>query len=235
MYFIIVIIIVLIFLIMYFKRPETRGKRGENKVQKIIGETIENKQYVIHNLIIENNGKTAQIDHIVINQKAVFVIETKNYSGEIYGLEDQQEWTQILAQGNVKNKLYNPVKQNATHVYNIKKILGKIPIRSLIVFVQNNTEHIKSNHVIPLEELKETLQYGEDILSIKQMKYIYETLLKNKADVTLKKHIKSIRRQKRNLERGICPRCGGNLVLRKGKFGEFWGCSNYPKCKFIKK
>lgn len=31
-----------------------------------------------------------------------------------------------------------------------------------------------------------------------------------------------------------CPECGGNLILRKGKFGEFYGCSNYPNCKYTK-
>ncbi|MBP3232357.1 MAG: topoisomerase DNA-binding C4 zinc finger domain-containing protein [Anaerovibrio sp.] len=33
----------------------------------------------------------------------------------------------------------------------------------------------------------------------------------------------------------ICPNCGVAMVRRKGKFGEFYGCSNYPKCKYIKK
>ncbi len=33
----------------------------------------------------------------------------------------------------------------------------------------------------------------------------------------------------------ICERCGGNLVLKKGKYGVFYGCTNYPKCKFTKK
>ncbi len=33
----------------------------------------------------------------------------------------------------------------------------------------------------------------------------------------------------------VCPECGGDLVIRKGKFGEFVACSNYPKCKYIKK
>ena len=32
----------------------------------------------------------------------------------------------------------------------------------------------------------------------------------------------------------ICPNCGSNLVIRKGKYGEFLACSNYPKCKYIK-
>lgn len=33
----------------------------------------------------------------------------------------------------------------------------------------------------------------------------------------------------------VCPRCGGSLVERSGKYGKFFGCSNYPKCRFIKK
>ena len=33
----------------------------------------------------------------------------------------------------------------------------------------------------------------------------------------------------------VCPECGGDLVVRKGKYGEFVACSNYPTCKYIKK
>lgn len=33
----------------------------------------------------------------------------------------------------------------------------------------------------------------------------------------------------------VCPECGNQLVIRKGKFGEFVACSNYPTCKYIKK
>ncbi len=32
----------------------------------------------------------------------------------------------------------------------------------------------------------------------------------------------------------VCPRCGGELVKRKGKFGEFFGCGNFPACRFTK-
>lgn len=105
-FFIIVLDILFIAFIAYWKRPSTRGKRGENKVSSAIGNTIENEQYVINNLILVNDGKSVQIDHIVINPRGIFVIETKNYSGEIYGSESQREWSQVLAYGKVKNKLY---------------------------------------------------------------------------------------------------------------------------------
>ena len=227
--------ILFIILIVYLKQPSTRGKHGENKVGRIIGSTVENQQYVINNLILVNEDKTSQIDHIVINPRGIFVIETKNYSGEIYGFENQHEWTQVLAYGNVKNKIYNPLKQNATHVYNVKKIVGALPVHSLVVFVQNNTHNIDTSRVIPLSALKSTLQEGKTLLTAKQMKTAYKLLLLNKSNISTKEHVQNIRKQQQNLENGICPRCGGNLVFRNGKYGHFLGCSNYPKCKFIKK
>ena len=43
--------------------------------------------------------------------------------------------------------------------------------------------------------------------------------------------------EKKELEKTgeICPECGGDLVVRTGKYGKFVSCSNYPKCKYIKK
>ena len=234
-FLVIIPVILLIILIVYLKQPSTRGKRGENKVRWVISETIENEQYVINDIILVNEGKSSQIDHIVINPRGIFVIETKNYSGEIYGSENQREWPQVLAYGKVKNKLYNPLKQNATHIYNVKKIVGRLPVYSLVVFVQNNTHNIYAKGVIPLSALKTTLQSGEIVLTVEQMQTAYNLLLSNQSDISTKEHVQNIRKQQHNLELGICPRCGGTLVLRNGKYGEFWGCSNYPKCKFIKK
>ncbi len=233
---ILIIIVTLIIIVsLYLKRPETRGKYGENKVKRAIGKSVKNKQYVINNLIVSNNEATSQIDHVVINPRGVFVIETKNYSGRIYGSENQREWTQVLAYGNAKNKLYNPLKQNATHVYNVRKIIGDLPVHSLIVFVQNNTYHIDANNVIPLFALKRTLRLGASVLTAEQMELAYNLLLASRIEISTKEHVENIGVQQWNLKHGICPRCGRKLVHRAGKHGEFWGCSGYPKCKFIKK
>ena len=117
----------------------------------------------------------------------------------------------------------------------MKKIIGKLPIHSLVVFVQNNTYHINANNVIPLSALKSNLLSGEAVLTVEQMEKAYNLLLASKTEMSTKEHIGNIRTQQENIEHGICPRCGGKLVLRNGMYGEFWGCSNYPKCKFIKK
>ena len=243
-YYLIVAVVLAILLAIYFaylKNPTVRGKEGENKVKRAIGETIESIQYVINNLTVYNNGNTSQIDHIVINTHGVFVIETKNYSGEIYGQETQREWTQVLAYGKVKNKFYNPVKQNATHVYYVRNIVGDLPIYSLIVFVQNNTSHINAKGVIPLSKLKKVLSANsgdngyDTILTVEQMKTAYQKLLTQKVDISTREHVQNIRSQQNKVKNNICPRCNGQLVFRIGKYGSFWGCSNYPNCKFTKK
>lgn len=72
-FFIIVLVLLFIAFIAYWKRPSTRGKRGENKVSLTIGNTIENKQYVINNLILVNDGKSVQIDHHVIEEVCICV------------------------------------------------------------------------------------------------------------------------------------------------------------------
>ena len=60
----------------------------------------------------------------------------------------------------------------------------------------------------------------------------YDCKINPKADEILKVE-KPIENKKFN--HNTCPECGGKLVLRKGKFGEFYGCSNYPRCNFSKK
>ena len=79
---------------------------------------------IINDLIVLIGNTTSQIDHIVINPRGVFVIETKNYSGRIYGRGFDKQWTQVLAYGKVKKKLYSPLFQNKVHIYRLKEILG---------------------------------------------------------------------------------------------------------------
>ena len=217
---------------------KVRGKRGENRVRRIIGKTQEGLRYVFNDYKIVDEGMSCQIDHILINQNGVFVIETKNYSGNIYGTDEQREWTQVLAYGKVKNKIYNPVKQNNTHLYRIRKILPKeFPLVSIVVFVQNNTQHINSKVAIPLYSLYDHIEKNGGItLSSEKIEEAAKLLQEAQAtEITKKEHIENIQLMRDKIAQNICPRCGGKLVLRHGKYGQFYGCENYPNCKFIKK
>ncbi len=209
-----------------------RGEAGEMLVSNIIGQTIPNAQYVLNNYLIQGNGFSTQIDHILINSIGVFVIETKNYSGQVYGDDTRKEWTQVLNYGKVKNSFYSPVQQNAVHVKQIQKLIPDVPVFSLVVFVQNNTQNISSIYTIPVSKLKWYISYGTPVLDNNKMYQVYTTLLQNQSFATNEEHVAHIKEKAAQLSNGICPRCGGVLVMRNGSNGMFYGCSNYPKCKF---
>ena len=61
-----------------------------------------------------------------------------------------------------------------------------------------------------------------------------------KSDISRSEHVEELKRERmkkivENEEAEKCPCCSGKLVLRKSEYGEFYGCSNYPNCRFIKK
>lgn len=50
-----------------------------------------------------------------------------------------------------------------------------------------------------------------------------------------KVHVEAIHAKQNAIKAGVCPRCGGKLVERNGRYGKFMGCSNYPKCRYVQK
>ena len=237
MVFIVLLILCVFVVSVYFSSSKGKGKLGEFAVRRKIGKTIEGKRYIFNDIYFNEDGKSIQIDHILISSKGVIVLETKNYSGRIYGKENQQEWTQVLAYGKRKNKFYNPLKQNNTHCYYVNKIVGEsTPIISLIVFIQNNTQFIDANTVIGVHELKKKLKYLPNVISDDKVVEIANKIKNHISNKRSKKeHVKKINEMRNQIENLICPRCNSKLVLRNGKYGEFYGCENYPQCKFIKK
>ena len=238
------IVFVLGFGILFFvlSRPSIKGKMGERHVSKKLNR-LANKYggYVIDDVIIPGeNDKTSQVDHIYVNNSGVYVIETKNYSGRIYGNDNQREWTQVLAYGKTKNKLYNPVMQNKTHIYRLQQTLDiKVNFISVVIFVKGNIDYINSESVFTFKELKRLIKNGNHHLNDDNVERIYFTLMDYKTNPvkTNKEHIKEIKQTQKDIKNNICPRCGGNLVLRKAKDSGslFYACENYPRCTFIKK
>ncbi|AMT97650.1 MULTISPECIES: nuclease-related domain-containing protein [Psychrobacter] len=69
------------------------------------------------------NGGSTQIDHVIVSVYGIFVIETKNYKGWIYGSENQKQWTQSFPNGS-KFKFQNPLRQNYLHIKTLADLLG---------------------------------------------------------------------------------------------------------------
>lgn len=80
-------------------------------------------------------SEVTQIDCLAINHKGIFVFESKDYTGYIFGRGGDHYWTQVTQYGKAKHRFYNPILQNQTHVRALKQIIGeKYPIYSVTVF-----------------------------------------------------------------------------------------------------
>lgn len=82
-----------------------------------------------------SGSELIQIDCVAINEQGIFVFESKDYAGWIFGSLNDQCWTQVLSFGKEKHPFYNPIKQNQLHVNALTDFLGdNLPIYSIIVF-----------------------------------------------------------------------------------------------------
>lgn len=240
-YIILTVSVIALYIILHAVLPG-KGKRGEISVANRLKKLPPEEYRIINDLMLKLGNWTSQIDHVVVSRYGVFVIETKNYQGWITGGENSDSWTQNIY--GHKYSLHNPVHQNESHIKAIRKVLGddgRIKMIPIVAFSRQATLRVKTEYAIVtyfryLQRI--ILSYTEESLTDEQVSRIYRTLVE--ANVVDKQERKShnveVRQQaiKKDLKvaNGICPRCGGKLIERKGKYGRFWGCSNYPNCKY---
>lgn len=198
----------------------------------------------IVNLYIPYKGKTTEIDVAMIHEKGFFIFESKNYAGWIFGSVDQKNWTQCLP-NKEKHNFYNPILQNRTHIKAISSFL-ELPIEafsSYIIFAErsvlkkvpvNTDEYTILNRNYMLKNLRKVLSEKPVIYTKEQVDKYVEKLesTANKGEEQKKQHVENI---KELTEGNVCPFCGKELKERSGKYGNFYGCSGYPKCRFTKK
>ena len=240
--------IILVFIVIIYRafKPTIKGFLGEKTVSVIL-DWLPLSQYMqLNDILLSIDGKTSQIDHIVVSVYGIFVIETKNYKGWIYGKEKDDYWVQNIY--GKKSRFLNPIRQNYGHIQELKKLLFEydmVPIRSIIAFSPECDLKVKCDKTPVLY----FLQIAKYIKSQSTEKYISEEDMYKICDLISKtqikdkivrhEHIEGIIEKKSEIEKmeslGICPKCGKTLVERKGKYGSFFGCSGFPSCRYIKK
>lgn len=92
-----------------------KGQEGEIQVGLALARLPRGIYHDIHNATFEGDDGTTQVDHVVVSRYGIFVVETKNYSGTIYGLEKEKTWTQVRRNGE-KHTFQNPIRQNWRHI-----------------------------------------------------------------------------------------------------------------------
>lgn len=119
------------------RSPRFKGWRGERAVQGAIRRQLNPLIYVdMHNVTLPTaDGGSTQIDHLIFSPYGLFVLETKNYQGWIFGTEKQREWTQQIFRK--RSRFQNPLRQNYKHVKTLQSLLDIAPehLHSVIAFV----------------------------------------------------------------------------------------------------
>lgn len=225
----------------YLKSPRVRGGVGESKVSRRLDLFLPGKSYVLFNdVTLPTTKSSAQIDHIVVSPFGVFVIETKNYSGWIFGNANSKQWTQVLYRK--KYPLFNPLWQNAWHVKAVKRFLA-LPdkyVFSVVVFVGNakiKTKRKLPSNVVYLRNLRSYIRsHREQLISAHEIDSITKKFEDHQAGLIPRERV-----EHRSVVNTLpaCPECGAKMVKRtatRGKYTgkKFWGCSGYPNCKGIR-
>lgn len=226
--------------------PYAKGKEGEKFIANLLASNQQKNEYILNTIKFKyNNINSCQIDHIVINSYGIWVIETKNMKGFIYGNAQDDKWTQVLGYGKNKNFFNNPIKQNARHIALLADYLNTQDIfHNIVVFLDEaNLSNIAASGVYSAQYLNNAFTIPKTILlSNEEVEYYYKLLLHlqlkkstaYKLNIAKPKSLLKLQQEKKQQNKHICPKCGGQIVLRNSKFGVFYGCSNYPNCNYMK-
>jgi hypothetical protein len=243
-----ILFIALIVGVVLLSRPAVKGRIGEGEVKYYLRQLDPGKFKIFHDTLLpSSDGGTTQIDHIVISRAGIFVIETKNYKGWIFGSERSRQWTQTIYQR--KQKFYNPLHQNYGHIKAIEHIIGEqidVPYYNVAVFgsravIKGVEVDSPNTYVVSAKQLPLLIQnHNQMLISDFHMKGIELRLQSKEISYkgASKDHRIKVRKtqeyKKQQIQKGICPKCGGSLVVRSPKKGgrTFKGCSNFPKCRF---
>ena len=176
--------------------------RGERTVSRAIRANFASSDFhLLNHVTLRLADGTTQVDHILVSRVGVFVIETKEYSGWIFGDAQQRNWTQVIFRQ--KFKFQNPLHQNHRHASAVRALLDFMPasvIRPVVVFV--GTAEFKTDvpeAVFTLDGLVKHLRgLSEKVISANRVQFSVGRLEMARLEVsrlTDVEHVEDLRRR----------------------------------------
>jgi restriction system protein len=237
---------ILLVVVWILQSPWLKGALGEIRVHRSLRRLLDEDEYRLFNdLTLPVRDGTTQIDHVIVSRFGVFVIETKNMKGWIFGGADQAQWTQVVYRR--QSKFQNPIRQNYKHLKAVQEILriDAHKLHGIVAFVGSATprsamppdvvwggrslaDYVKSKRVPVLSE-EEFLRFAESLSGSGLRSNIR----------TRNAHVRHVKTQaaRRLLESESCPRCGATLVERTNRQSgaRFLACPKFPSCRGTRK
>ncbi|HBO6863567.1 TPA: nuclease [Pseudomonas aeruginosa] len=229
-------------LIGLLKTPWFKGWFGERLVRVFAHYQLDRQIYRrLHDVTLPTPDGTTQIDHVFLSPYGIFVLETKNMSGWIFGSEKQAQWTQKLYKRTFK--FQNPLRQNYKHLKALEATLGVNPehLHSVITFVGGSTfkTEVPANVTQGIGFIRYINSFQQAVFSEAEVDAMLQALQNGRRAPSLathREHVQNLKRRSDSTAERQCPKCGSALLIRTVKSGpksgqQFWGCSAFPKCR----
>ncbi len=215
------------------------GEVGTNVSQKLF---LDSKEYhCLNNTLVQAGSRQTQIDHIIVSKYGLFVVETKNMSGWIFGTAIDSEWTQVIYRKKVR--FQNPLNQNYLHTRSLADFLGidHSKLHSVVVFWGATFKNEMPERVVKWWQYTGYIKSKRHILfTDEEVDGMCSKLRKLKDETALlsgRRHAKSL--HDRYSSTTTCPKCGGKLLERMAHKGQkankkFLGCEKFPRCRYTR-
>jgi len=238
--------------------PWLKGMVGEFLVNLTIRLRLSKHDYrLCKDVTLPTEDGTTQIDHIIVSIYGIFVVETKNMRGWIFGSANQKMWTQKIYKHT--HKFQNPLHQNYKHTKTLESIL-ELPsesIRSVIVFAGDSTfkTQMPPNVTDAGSFIRHIKSFNSPVLTPAQVDRVWKQIDNKRLERGLKtdrQHVRHLAQKHsvhtasevkpvaspKDTETPACPKCGSATIQRTAKQGPnkgktFWGCSTFPRCRGV--
>jgi hypothetical protein len=224
--------------------PVVKGYVGELLVRVTAWFSLDKESYRrLHNVTLVTRDGTTQIDHVIVSPFGVFVIETKNMAGWIFGGEKQAQWTQRLYRKTFR--FQNPLRQNYKHVKAVEEMLDVPPgtVHSVVAFMGDSVfkTPMPENVAHGIGYIRYIKRFTHPVFTTDQVQSFIDDLESGRLKPGLQTHREHVANLEKRADPGadrICPACGSAMIIRTVSRGnragqQFWGCTSYPKCRVM--
>ena len=190
----------LLLIVSVFKSRWLKGAFGEFLVNRLLSKLPESDYTLIKDVTLPTSDGTTQVDHIVVSKYGIFVVETKNMKGWIFGSARQKQWTQKIYRHS--SKFQNPLHQNYKHIKALETLLGcsEEHLHSVIVFIGDSTfkTEMPPNVTYARGSIRYIQQFNEVVFSDKDYARLTESINQIKlkrgviTDLKHRKHVKEV-------------------------------------------
>ncbi len=177
---------------------ERKGRYGENYIAVVLKKCMQEGDTLLNNVVLSDprSKLSVEIDHVLLSRRGIFVIETKNRSGDIYGDDEAEQWIQVLGNGSIRHEFYSPVRQSIAHAKKVSYVTKCKAVFPLVVFAEGNTQHIVSDITFDPLGLRRFIQKQQNVLSERELSAALTRLKDCMAhSISAEKHRKNVQKK----------------------------------------